>query len=82
MTIVEIKGGRITHHYLVKKRKDTIARMYMDLLREYEQAKKALRELRDECDAHQGPELREDEIWRPLLENADRVLAGDDNDSD
>jgi len=36
----------------------------------------ALRELRDECDAAQGPELRQcGSAWRALMESADAAIA-------
>ena len=32
MSIIELRGGPVTHRYLMNKRKDDLARMYLDLL--------------------------------------------------
>ena len=48
MSIVEFKGGPITVRYLERKRKSELARMYMDLLKEFERLQRHLEGVRTE----------------------------------
>lgn len=55
MSIIEIRGGRITHQYLMRKSKSELAYMVLDYLREIER----LRKLHDEARQHNAGDRHE-----------------------
>lgn len=92
MSIFEIKGGRITHRYLVRKTKYELAHMYMDLLQENERLKALVSEMREDImswlkhsenvDAEVLRTPEEEHYSNELVFRADEALAADETKED